>query len=169
MVGLSVIVVSAHTIRGIDNPSVTAFVGSPTAGSDAPVPVAWGTAPNRFDTGSSVACFKVANTTVQPEGAEWPRLTAIGFELPGEPSGFTLVAPVTEGWQPQEGIDVATSRGTLRVDFAIVAPVNPKGRSTAGDLHRLRGLPPNQPDLRVSSPVERDEKTQPCPSCRSSP
>lgn len=145
MVGLSLIAVSAHTIRGISEPTVTAFVGSPTAGSDLPVPIAWGTAPTRFDTGSSVACFHVANTTVQPAGAEWPRLTAVGFELPGDASGFALLSPLGEGWELQEDVVVATPRGTLQVDVALVAAVNPMGLSTVGEPHDLLGLPPSQP------------------------
>ena len=144
---LSLIAVSAHTVRGIADPSVTAFVGSPTAGTDQPLPVAWGTGPSRFDTGMAVACFHVANTSVRP-GAEWPRVTAIGFELPGERSGFTLLSPLGEGWEVVENIDVATPRGALTVDFALVAPVNPVGRSTIGNPHRLLGLPPNQPSGR---------------------
>jgi hypothetical protein len=142
--GLSIIAASAHTVRGLIDPSVTAFVGSPTAGTDQPVPIAWGTAPNRFDSGLSVACFYVAHTSVRP-GADWPRLTAVGFELPGERSGFTLLSPLGEGWEVVENIDVATPRGALTVDFALVAPVNPVGRSTIGNPHRLLGLPPNQP------------------------
>lgn len=144
-VGFSLIAVSAHTVRGIGEPSATAFVGSPTTASDRPVPIAWGTAPNRFDQGSSVACFFVANTTMRSEGAEWPRLTAVGFELPGAPSGFTLLAPQGGGWEIDEQVALATSRGSLTVDVAIVAPVNPMGRSTSGDPRHLRGLPPNQP------------------------
>jgi hypothetical protein len=146
--GLSMIAVSAHTVRGLTEPSSTAFVGSPTAGSDLPVPIAWGTLPTRFDSGLSVACFLVSNTTLRPEGSEWPRLTAFGFELPGTRSGFTLLSPQGEGWEVMENLDVATPRGTFTVDFALVAPVNPMGRSTAGNFDQLLGLPPNQPSGR---------------------
>ena len=145
IVGLSWIAVSAHTVRGITDPSATAFVGSPTAGTDLPVPITWGIAPNRFDSGSSVACFYVANTTVRSEGADWPRLTAVGFELPGHRSGFTLLSPLGDKWEVIENLEVATPSGKLRLDFALVAPVNPMGHSTAGNPDELLGLPPNQP------------------------
>jgi hypothetical protein len=146
-VSVSWIALSAHPVRGITEPSATAFVGSPTAGSDLPVPVAWGTPPNRFDSGVSVACFHVANTTQLP-GSEWPRVTAVGFELPGARSGFTLLTPQDQGWQVVENISVDTPRGVLTVDFALVAPVNPMGHSTAGNPQTLLGLPPNQPSGR---------------------
>ena len=148
LVGVSFVALSAHTVRGIDATSATAFVGSPTAGTDMPVPITWGTPPTEFATGISVACFHVANTTLRPSGAEWPRLTALGFELPGTLSGFTLVSPQGGGWELVENVDVETSRGSLTLDFALVAPVNPMGRSTAGDPHTLLGLPPNQPSGR---------------------
>lgn len=143
-VSVSWIALLAHPVRGMTDPSATAFVGSPTAASDLPVPVAWGVPPQGFDSGLSVACFKVANTTSRP-GSDWPRLTAIGFELPGARSGFTLVSPQSEGWQVVENISLDTPRGTFTVDFAIVAPVNPMGQSTGGNPHQLLGLPPNQP------------------------
>lgn len=146
-VSLSWIVVSAHPVKGITDPSATAFVGSPTSGSDLPVPVAWGTPPGGFDSDQSVACFKVANTTLRP-GSQWPRLTAIGFELPDVRSGFTLLSPQGEGWQVVENISLDTARGTLTVDFAIVAPVNPMGHSMWGWARPLLGLPPNQPSGR---------------------
>ena len=145
LAGFSFVVLSAHTVRGLSATSATAFVGSPTAGSDLPVPIAWGTPPNRFATGSSVACFHVSNTSARPAGDEWPRVTAVGFELPGTQSGFTLLSPQSEGWELVENVDVDTPRGTVTVDFALVAPVNPMGRSTAGNPRDLLGLPPNQP------------------------
>ena len=52
--------VSAHVVRGLTSPGLaTAFVSSPSAGTDAPVRVAWGIQ----DTGLGVACFYVANTS----------------------------------------------------------------------------------------------------------
>jgi hypothetical protein len=148
--GFSMIAVSAHPVRGVTDPSSTAFVGSPTAGSDLPVPIAWGVAPNRFDSGLSVACFHVANTTIRPTGSEWPRLTAVGFELPGSRSGFKLLSPHGQGWEVMENIPVATPRGTFTADFALVAPVNPVGHSTGGNPQQLPGLPPNQPSGRCN-------------------
>lgn len=150
-VSLSWIAVSAHVVRGVTERTATAFVGSPTAGTDVPVPIAWGAGepPDGFDSGVSVACFHVANTTQRP-GSEWPRLTAVGFELPGTRSGFTLLSPRNQGWHLVENIAVDTPRGSLTVDFAIVAPVNPMGHSTAPWHRRLLGLPPNQPSGRFN-------------------
>ena len=145
MMMFSFVILSAHTVRGLSATSVTAFVGSPTAGSDLPVRIAWGTSPGGFNSGSSVACFHVANTTVRPAGDEWPRLTAVGFELPGNPAGFTLLEPRGGGWELVENVQVDTPRGSLTADFALVAPVNPMGRSTVGNPRTLLGLPPNQP------------------------
>lgn len=47
-----------------------------------------------------------------------------------------------------ENVAVDTPRGTFTADFALVAPVNPMGQSTAGNPRELLGLPPNQPSGR---------------------
>ena len=75
------------------------------------------------DTGLRVVCFNAANTSLpRADDADWPRVTAVGFELPGRPSGFALVEPLDEKWELVEGIRVAISgRGTVAVDFAMVA------------------------------------------------
>lgn len=146
--GVSLMVVSAHPVRGITEVSATAFVGSPTAGTDVPIPITWGTPPNQVQTNLSVVCFFAANTTVpRPDDDAWPRVTAVGFELPGTRSGFTLLSPQDEGWLVVENIPVATPRGSLTVDFALVAPVNPMGHSTRGP-RTLLGIPPGQPSGR---------------------
>lgn len=132
--------VSAHMIKGLFH-GATAFVSSPSAGSDLPIPIAWGS-----DTGLRVACFFVANTTpARADAPAWPRVTAVGFELPGVLSGFSLISPLDEGWDLMEGVPVVVpGHGAMTIDFALVAPVNPVGRALRGHPHRLLGIPPGQ-------------------------
>src|SRR5512145_1323270 len=83
---------SAHVVKGLVSPTLaTAFVSSPSSGTDLLIPITWGT----VDTGLRVACFNVANTS--PERLDrpgWPRIVGVGFELPDDRSGFALVEPV---------------------------------------------------------------------------
>jgi hypothetical protein len=133
--------ISAHSVKSLANPTLaTAFVSSPSAGTDAPIPIAWAGA----DTGLKVACFNTANTSpARQDDPLWPRVTAIGFELPGRLSGFRLVAPASD-WSLEENVEAPLGDTAVTLDFAIVAPVNPMGRSIVGDPHHLLGLPPNQ-------------------------
>ena len=73
--------VSAHVVRGLISPTVaTAFVSSPTSGTDAPIPLRWTTETNVVDTGLRVVCFNVANTsTPRVDRPEWPRVTSVGL------------------------------------------------------------------------------------------
>ena len=97
----SLATLSAHVVRGLTYPSfATAFVSSPSAGTDSPIPVAWG----NQATGLRVICFNLANTSPALAGqADWPRVTGAGFELPGTPSGFALVTPLDGRWELVEG------------------------------------------------------------------
>ena len=133
--------VSAHSVKGLAAPSrATAFVSSPSAGTDQPISIAW----VGSDTGLKVACFNTANTSpARPDNPLWPRITAIGFELPGQLSGFRLVAP-TADWEIEENVEAPLGETSVTLDFAIVAPVNPMGRSIVGNPRRWLGLPPNQ-------------------------
>ena len=136
-------VLSAHSVRGLASPAaVGAFVASPTATADLLIPVRWGA----DDTGLQVFCFKAANTSMpNPDRPGWPRITGIGFELPGDPEGFALVAPLNGDWRLVEGTTAALpDHGTVSLDFAIVANVNPTGR-TPGGPNDPRGIPPGQP------------------------
>ena len=140
--------VSAHVVKGLTSPELaTAFVSSPSAGTDAPVRLAWGTQ----DTGLRVACFNAANTS--PERLDrpgWPRVTGVGFELPGSPSGFSLVAPLDGDWELVEGARAfLPGHGTVTLDFALVARPNPK-RRRHGRPDELGGIPPGQPAVRGS-------------------
>jgi hypothetical protein len=140
---------SAHVLRGTVSPDLaTAFASSPSSGADAVIPVRWGTQ----DTALGVACFNVANTSApRADATAWPRVTAVGLELPGTPSGFSLLAPLGEGWELVEQVPVSVpGRGPIVVDVALVLPVNPVGRSTGGTPHALPGLPPGQAAVRGS-------------------
>jgi hypothetical protein len=110
---------SAHVVRGILNPTqATAFVSSPSATEDVPIPVKWAAE----DSGLRIACFNIANTS--PASASvpgWPRVTAFGFELAGARSGFALLNGQNE-WQVLEGISASLpGRGNVILDVVIAA------------------------------------------------
>ena len=151
----SAVTVSAHVVKGLISPSLaTAHVSSPTPGADAPVPLTWTHKnPNGtvvvVDTGLRVACFGVANTsTPRVDHPDWPRVTSVGFELPGSRSGFSLVAPLDDEWEIVEGRRAfLPNHGSVTLDFAIVARTNPAPwwpRQGA----KPRGIPPGQPGVR---------------------
>lgn len=125
--------VSAHVVRGLSFPTLAvAFVSSPSATEDTPIKISWGSE----DTGMRVACFYTANTSPPSADPLWPRITAIGFELPGTPSGFSLMAPLNGEWELLEGANaVLPGRGGVTVDVALVARVAPG---------TLPGIPPGQ-------------------------
>ncbi len=129
---------SAHVVRGLAFPAqATAFVSSPAAGADAPIPILWGAQ----DTGLRVVCFNVANSSPPLAGApDWPRVIGTGFELPGTPAGFSLLSPTDGAWELIEGAALPVpGHGVVGLDFAIVArPAT------------LRGLPPGQAAVRGS-------------------
>ena len=139
------VAVPAHVIRSLDRSDrVTAFVSSPTAGSDVPIRIVWG-----VDTNLRGACFNVANTSVKdPITPDDPRVTSVGLELPGSLTGFALLAPLDAGWRLIEGVEASLgSAGHVTLDFAIVASVNPTGR-TAGSPEDPAGIPSGQPGVR---------------------
>jgi hypothetical protein len=128
----SLVTVTGHIVRGILYPSqATAFVSSPTAADDAPIVVKWGAE----DTGVRIACFNVANTSpVLASASGFPRITAIGFELPGGPAGFTLLG--NGDWQLTSNVPASLlGRGNVTLDFVLIA--------------RGTGLPPGQPATRA--------------------
>lgn len=135
----SLATLSAHIVRGISFPTLAVgFVSSPSATEDAPIKVLWGPT----DTGLRVACFYTANTSPRSADPQWPRITAIGFELPGAVSGFSLMAPLDGGWELVEGAAaVLPGRGGVLADFALVA------KESTGTLP---GIPPAQQAARGS-------------------
>jgi hypothetical protein len=144
----SVTAVSAHVVRGLASPQLaTAFVSSPSTGTDVPIRILWGAS----DTRLRVICFFAANTSLpRVDRPGWPRVTAVGFELPGTLSGFSLVSPLDGEWELVEGERASLpDRGSVTLDFAIQAQVNPTGR-TPGHPFDPRGLPPGQAGVRGS-------------------
>ena len=138
----------AHVVRGLDFPTLaTAFVSSPTSGTDAPIPIRWGAQ----DTGLRIVCFNVANTSSERvDRAGWPRITGVGFELPGNLSGFTLLQPEGDDWELVEGRQVSLAgHSPVTLDFAIEAAVNPTGRTPGLPTDPL-GIPPGQAAVRGS-------------------
>ncbi len=137
----SLVAVSAHSVRSLASAgAATAFVASPTATADAPIPVSWGTA----DTGLRVVCFVVANTSMpRADRPDRPRVTAVGLELPGTLSGFSLLTPRDGSWRLVEGATAALpDHAKVTLDLAIVA----RG---AGKPRKARGVPPGQPPDRA--------------------
>jgi hypothetical protein len=129
----SLVTVSGHVVRGILNPSAaTAFVSSPSAAEDVPIPIRWGT----DDTGQRVACFNVSNTSpALPSTPGYPRVAAFGFELPGAPSGFSLLGGGTD-WQVLHSVPASLlGRGHVTLDVVLLA--------------RGAGLPPAQAATRA--------------------
>lgn len=129
----SLATLSAHIVRGILFPThATAFVSSPSAAEDSPIPIRWGTE----DTGQRVACFNVANTAPPlSAGSAYPRVSAIGFELPGALAGFTLIGH--EGaWRIVNNVPASLlGRGDVTLDFVLLA--------------QGTGLPPGQAGTRA--------------------
>ena len=140
--------VSAHIVRGVDNPTLaTAFVSSPSAAADAPIKIGWGA----LDTKLRVVCFNVANTSpARADDPGSPRITAAGFELPGSPRGFTLLEPLGDEWEIVEGARATIPGGSaVTLDFALVTHANNADwQSKSPQPHE--GLPPGQPAVRGS-------------------
>jgi len=134
----SLAAVSAHTVKGLQSETLaTAFVSSPSVGGDAPIPLSWGMGDAKVDTGLRVACFYAANSSPKRvDRRGWPRVTVVGFELPGAPSGFALVEPRDGNWELIQGAR-ASLPGHRRVtlDFAVRARVKARGAP---------GLPPGE-------------------------
>ena len=125
----SISTVSAHVVRGILFPSqATAFVSSPSAADDAPIPIRWGV----HDSGLRVACFNVANTATAQAGTPgYPRIVALGFELPGVRGGFTLLTPSPDDWRVVSNAPASLlGRGSVTLDVVLLA--------------RGSGVPPGQ-------------------------
>lgn len=130
----SLATVSGHVVRGILYPTqATAFVSSPSAADDSPIIVRWGAE----DTGQRVACLNVANTSPAAAGLSgYPRITAVGLELPGARAGFTLLGGEAE-WEVMSNVPASLlGRGSVTLDVVLLA--------------RGSGLPPGQAATRGS-------------------
>ena len=141
ILAVSTIELFAHRVIGVGDPiGHRALVQSPNPAPavDMPIPV--------FDTGLSVACFRVTNTSLT--GA---RITAIGLELSGELSGFALVSPLDRGLSIQENVEVPGFPG-VALDFAVVT-----GPNFTGGRPQL-GLAPQAPPtlICVSGPFPNE-------------
>jgi hypothetical protein len=144
--------VSAHIVRGVVDPALaTAFVSSPTATQDAPVKIMWVNQAtlSSVDTGLRVVCFYAANTSpARADDPNWPRVTALGFEVPGALSGFTLLEPLDGEWELVEGGTAAIpGREAVTLDFAMISRVNRPRRSREG-RNGPRGISPGQSPTR---------------------
>jgi hypothetical protein len=117
----------AHTYVGIEAPSIfRARLESPNATTaDFPIPI-----PN---TSLSVVCFKVRNSSPIDS-----RLTAIGLDLPGSLTGFTLISPTDTDFKLIEQVTNVPELPDVTLDFALVT-----GRTFAGG-RPSQGLPPSQ-------------------------
>jgi hypothetical protein len=130
----SLTTLSGHIVRGIlYRTQATAFVSSPSAADDAPIAIRWG----GVDTGLRIVCFNAANTsTALPGAPDYPRVTAVGFELPGARAGFALVGGDAD-WQVVNNAPASLlGRGNVTLDVVLLA--------------RGTGLPPGQAATRGS-------------------
>ena len=101
--------------------------------------------------GRGLAGQAAANTSApRNDDPDWPRITAVGFELPGDPSGFSLLEPLDGTWEIVEDVEASIpGHGTVTLDFALRADVNPAGFSRRGPNSPL-GIPPGQAATRGS-------------------
>jgi hypothetical protein len=135
--GASIVNVLAHRVIGRNDALNTALVQSPTA-SPVDLPVAI------FNTGLSVICFRTTNTSTN--GA---RIAAIGLELPGELSGFSLLTPLG-GLTIQENVTGVPGFPGVTLDLVI----RPQSVVNGGPSHS--GLPATAPPVLacVSGPFD---------------
>ena len=129
----------AHRVIGQNYPTLaTALVQSPTA-SPADLPVAL------FNTGLSVICFKVTNTSPVDS-----RITAIGLELPGTSSGYALLTPLDNDLRLYENVDHVAGFPSVTLDVVVTT-----GHNFSGGRPRF-GIPPGVPPTMfcVSGPFD---------------
>ena len=102
-------VVHAHNYVGILDPvNARARVQSPNANVvDLPVPIP--------GTDLSIVCFKVRNTSPFDS-----RITAIGFDVPGSATGYTLVSPAEGPFHLIEDVSNVPELHDTTLDFALV-------------------------------------------------
>ena len=116
---------NAHNIKGINYPTLaTARITSPTVSTDFPVQI--------YNTGVSVACFNVRNTS--PNDAV---ITAVGIDLPGNYSDFNLVLPTGSMFHVESEVDLIPFYPERVLDFAYLT--GPRFNSDGGK----KGLHPS--------------------------
>jgi len=121
---------AAHNIKGIEHPTLaTARITSPTTATDVPVPI--------FDTGVSVACFKVRNTS--PYNAV---ITGFGLDLPGDYGDFSLVLPSESIFSVESDVDMDPLIPNRFLDFAFL---------TGPRFSSHRGQPGLQPSTQFTT------------------
>jgi hypothetical protein len=109
---------SGHNVKGLDYPTLaTARITSPTSAVDMPVAI--------YDTGVSVACFKVRNTS--PYDAV---ISAIGIELPGDYGDFSLVLPTDSTFHLGNSVTLSPYFPERTLDFAFLT--GPRFNSNGG-------------------------------------
>jgi hypothetical protein len=130
--------VMGHRVFGRNYPGLTsALVQSPSA-SPVDLPQAL------WDTGLSVICLKVTNTSPVDT-----RITAIGLELPGRASGFALVSPVDAGLTLQENVEGVPGFPGVTLDVALLT-----GTNFTGGRPRLGLAPGATPTVCISGPFD---------------
>jgi hypothetical protein len=125
-------VVHAHTYVGLTT-TVRARVQSPNASTaDFPIPIA--------GTNLSIMCFKVRNSSTIDS-----RITAVGFDLPGTLSGFTLIAASVSDFHVIEQVSNVPLLPDVTLDFALVTG------STFGGGRPHAGLAPTTNPLDLTT------------------
>ena len=124
---MTAIEVSAHRVIGVNYPTQNvAAVRSPAASvTDMPIPI--------FDTGLSVVCFRVTNSS------ETSHITAVGLELPGDLSGFALVSPLDRGLSIHEDVEAPGMAGAS-MDFAVVTGTHFAGGRSKNGIEKADGV-----------------------------
>ena len=138
------LVAEAHNIKGVKYPTLaTARLSSPTTAVDRPVPIA--------GTELAVACFNVRNTS--PYEA---KITAVGFDLPGDLAGFALVSPTDSEFRLENEVAHVPDFPHTILDFALLTGKTFPG----GNPHD--GLAPSATPTKfcVSGPFPRDADGQ---------
>jgi len=116
--GTCVFHVQAHTVKGIENPTLaTARITSPTASTDMPIPI--------YNTGFAVACFKIRNTSPYDSV-----ITAVGLELPGDNGDFNIVLPASSMFHVESSVSLKPFFDDHILDFAFLT--GPRFNSDGG-------------------------------------
>ena len=147
VVSLSVVVVQTHNYVGLEHGGVVvrARVQSPNAQlTDLPTPI--------NGTNLSIVCFRVRNT-----GQFDSRITAVGLEVAGDATGYSLVSTTDPAFSLIEQVTNVPQLPDVTLDFALVTGHTfgggrPNvGLAPGGSLTTFCVSGPFQPDL----PIER--------------